>query len=93
MKILEAINTLSKELLSTPPHYVVDGYKVILTSDINANNYSRFINNFRAGRIIMSGKVSEMNDEFTQELIYKTMNNNKLKIDNNFYYVIFEGIS
>lgn len=93
LKLESMLESLSKELLSTPPHYIVDGYKVILTPDINMNNYSQFVNTFRAGRIISSGKVSEMNDDFTQELIYKTMNNNKLKIDNNFYFVIFEDLN
>ena len=92
LKLESMMESITKELLTAPPHYIVDRYKIILTSDINANNYSQFMNNFRAGRIISSGKVSEMNDDFTQELIYKTMNENKLKIDNNFYYVIFEGL-
>ena len=91
-KLNSIIESLSKELLSVPPHYEIDGYKVILTPEINVNNYSQFVNTFRAGRIISSGKVSEMNDDFSQELIYKTMNKNKLKIDENFYFVIFEEL-
>ena len=93
VKLNSIIENLSKELLTAPPHYEIDGYKVILTPDINMNNYSQFVNTFRAGRIISSGKVSEMNDDFSQELIYKTMNKNKLKIDENFYFVIFEDLN
>jgi hypothetical protein len=71
LKLESMFESISKELLTMPPHYKMDGYNVILTTDINANNYSRMINNFSAGRIISSGKVSEATDDFIKELIFK----------------------
>jgi len=93
LKLESMFESISKELLTMPPHYKMDGYNVVLTTDINANNYSRMINNFSAGRIISSGKVSEATDDFIKELIFKTVNNYKLKIDDNFYYVVYEDLN
>jgi len=92
MNIEEAVKSISKVLLNTPPHYDTDGYKVILTSDLDENNINSFLARFRAGRIISYGRVADNMNEFTKELILKTISYNKLKLDNNFFYVIYEDV-
>jgi|WetSurMetagenome_2_1015567.scaffolds.fasta_scaffold37811_2 hypothetical protein len=92
MNIEEAIKSIKKELLVTPPHYVTDGYKIILTSDIDESNINSFLARFRAGRVISYGRVSDNMNEFTKELTLKTISNNKLTLGNNFFYIVYEDV-
>lgn len=92
LKLESVVDKLSKELLNAPPHYTTDGYNVILTSDINEGNISSFLTRFRAGRVISYGRVSDNMNEFSKELVLKTISYNKLALDNNFFYVIYEDV-
>jgi hypothetical protein len=88
----EAIKTLSRELLKMPPHYEQNGYKVILTQDLDEFNIGKFLTRFRAGRVISYGQVGDMKDEFSRELVFRVIENNALKINDGFFYVVYEDV-
>ena len=90
LKLESSINAL-KELLEMPPHYETEGYKIMLTQDLNEKNLIPFINRFK-GRVLSYGKMNEMKTDFDKELIFKTLRDNKLKIDDKFFYVIYENV-
>ena len=92
MNLKEAINRISKELLDVPPHYETDGYNVIISRDINDGNINAFLAKFRGGRVISYGRIVEGMDDFSKEIVFKTARYNKLNLDNNFYYVLYEDL-
>jgi hypothetical protein len=91
-KLQEAIKIISKELLDVPPHYETDGYKVIITMDLNETNINQFVNKFRAGRILSYGSLSSTMDEFAKEIVFKTILRNKLRVNSGFYFCIYEDL-
>ena len=93
MTIVEAIGTLTKELLYAPPHYKVDRYNIILTQDLNDRNIQQFVNKFHGGRIIEYGSMINIKGNFAQELVFKVIAQNDLKVNESFYYVIYEDLN